>query len=330
MIGRREFITLLGGAAAAWPLAANAQQRERVRRIGLLISTPEDDTQTQHQVEAFRAGLRELGWIEGRNININGRFAADDPDRLKAFVAELIALKPDVILASGPTPVLAVQRETRTIPIVFAQVNDPVGAGLVATLAQPGGNVTGFAPAEFSIGGKLLEVLKDLAPPIASVGAILDTRLTDQSGMWQSMEAVAPSLGVRLQQLGVPGPDEIEHVVGAFARNSNGGMIVLANRVTITHRRLIIAAAAKHHLPTIYSYRYFVTEGGLVSYGVDLIGLYRKTASYVDRILKGEKPEDLPVQQPTRYELVMNLRTAKSLGLTVPPTLLARADEVIE
>jgi putative ABC transport system substrate-binding protein len=249
---------------------------------------------------------------------------------MKAAAAELIALKPDAVLASGPTPVLAIQRETRTVPIVFAQINDPVGSGLVATLARPGGQVTGFTPAEFSVGGKLLEVLKDLAPPITSVGAILDLRLTDQSGMWRSMEAVAPSLGVRLQQMAVPGLDEIEHVVGGMARSPNSGLVVLANRITITHRKVIIAAAAKHRLPAIYSYRYFVADGGLVSYGVDLIGLYRRTASYVDRILKGEKAADLPVQQPTRYDLVINLTTAKALGLTVPPTLLARADEVIE
>jgi len=325
---RRSFITLLGGAAA-WPLAARAQQGERMRRIGVLISTPEDDLQTRRQIEAFRGALRQLGWVEGRNINIDARFASDDSDRMKAFAAELIALNPDVVLASGPTPVLALQRVTSTVPVVFAQINDPVRAGLVNTLSRPGGHVTGFTPAEFSIGGKLLEVLKDLAP-ITSVGAILDARLTDQSGMWQSMEVVAPSLGVQLQQLGVPNLDEIDHVVGAFARNPNSGLIVLANRVTITHRKLVIAAAAKHRVPAIYSYRYFTTEGGLVSYGVDLIGLYRQTASYVDRILKGEKPADLPVQQPTRYELVINLKTAKTLGLTVPDTLLARADEVIE
>ena len=327
---RREFITLVGGAAVGWPLAARGQQPERVRRIGVLMSLAADDPQMQRQIDAFRGGLREFGWIEGHNIHIDARFAADDPNRVKVFAAELIALKPDAVLVSGPTPVLAIQRETRTTPIVFAQVNDPVGAGLVATLARPGGHVTGFTPAEFSIGGKLLEVLKDLAPPIALVGVILDARLTDQTGMWQSMEVVAPALGVRLHQLGVAGPDEIEHVVDAFARNSNGALIVLANRVTITNRKLIIAAAAKHQLPAIYSYRYFVTDGGLASYGVDLIGLYRRTASYVDRILKGEKPADLPVQQPTQYEFVMNLKTAKTLGLAVPPTLLARADEVIE
>jgi putative ABC transport system substrate-binding protein len=333
-VRRREFITLLGGAAAVpaihWPRVARAQQADRMRRIGILISTAEDDPQMRRQIDAFRGGLREFGWIEGRNIRIDERFAADDPDRMRAFAAELIALRPDAVLASGPTPVLAIQREARSVPIVFAQVNDPVDAGLVATLARPGGHVTGFTPAEFSIGGKLLEVLKDLAPAIASVGAILDARLADQTGMWQSMQAVAQSLGVRLQQLGVPGPDEIEQVIGSFARDSNAGLIVLANRVTITHRKLIIAAAARHRLPAIFSYRYFVADGGLVSYGVDLIGLYRRTASYVDRILKGENPGDLPVQQPTQYELVINLKTAKALGLIVPPTLLARTDEVIE
>ena len=326
---RREFITLLG-SAAAWPLAARAQQTERVRRIGVLISATEDDPQLRRQVAALQEGLRELGWIEGRNIHIDTRVSATDPDRLKADAADLAALQPDALVASGPTPVLALQRETHTVPIVFAQVNDPVGSGLVATLARPGGNVTGFTPAEFSIGGKMLEVLKDLTPDVARFGAMLDATLTDQTGMWHAMETAASALGAQVQQLDVRSPGEIEGAIAAFAGSSAGGLIVLANRITIVHRERIIALAARHRLPAIYSYRYFVAEGGLASYGADLIGLYRRVASYVDRILKGEKPADLPVQQPTKYELVVNLKTAKALGLDVPPQLLARADEVIE
>ena len=329
-MNRRDFITLLGGAAAAWPLAARAQQVERMRRVGVLISATDDDPQMRRQLAALQEGLRELGWIEGRNIRIDTRLSAADPDRLNAYAGELVALQPDALVASGPTTVLALQRETRTIPIIFAQVNDPVGSGLVATLPRPGGNVTGFTPAEFSIGGKMLEVLKDLTPSTGRFGAILDETLTDQTGMWRALQTVAPMIGAQVQHLSVRSPTEIEHAVAGFARDPNGGLIVFANRITISHREHIIALAAKHRLPAIYSYRYFVAEGGLASYGADLIGLYRRVASYVDRILKGEKPAALPVQQPTKYELVVNLKTAKALGLDVPPQLLARADEVIE
>jgi putative ABC transport system substrate-binding protein len=328
---RREFITLLSGAAASvgCPFVAWAQQAD-IRRIGVLMSTAEDDLQMQRQVAAFHQGLRELGWVEGHNVHIDARFPANDPDRLRSFAAELVALKPDVLLASGPTTVLALQRVTSTAPIVFTQVNDPVGAGIVSTLARPGGNVTGFTPAEFSIGSKLLEVLKELAPGIAQVGVLLDAGLTDQTGMWSAIEKAAPIAGLQVQPLGAPEGPAIERVIGAFASGSNGGLIVLANRTTIAYRSLIIELAAKHRLPSIYSYRYFVDDGGLASYGADLTGLYRRAASYVDRILKGEKPADLPVQQPTQYEFVINLKTAKALGLTVPPSLLTRADEVIE
>jgi putative ABC transport system substrate-binding protein len=331
MIKRRDFITLFGGAAAAsaWPQPLGAQQAG-LKRIGILISTSEDDPQMQRQTAAFRQGLQDLGWVEGRNVHIDARFPGSDPDHMRGFAAELVALKPDVLLASGPTPILALQRVTRSIPIVFTQVNDPVGAGLVGTLARPGGNVTGFTPAEFSIGGKLLELIKELAPGVGQIGALLDAALTEQTGMWQAMEAAAPSVGVRLRQLPVPDHTAVEAAINGFAAAPGGALIVIANRTTITHRKTIIALAAKHHLPAIYSYRYFVNDGGLASYGADLIDLYRRAASYVDRILKGEKPADLPVQQPNRYELVINLKTAKALGLEVPPTLLARADEVIE
>jgi putative ABC transport system substrate-binding protein len=328
-VKRREFITLLGGVVA-WPLTARAQQGERIRRIGVLISATGDDPQLQRQLAAFQEGLRELGWTEGRNVRVETRLTAADPDRLKAYAAELVALQPDALVASGPTPVLALQQRTRTVPIIFAQVNDPVGSGLVASLPRPGGNVTGFTPAEFSIGGKMLEVLKELSPGAQRFGAVLDETLTDQLGMWRAMQSVAPTIGAQVQQLGVRSPAEIEPAITEFARSPNGALTVVANRITIVHRKYIIALAARHRLPAIYSYRYFVADGGLVSYGADLIGLYRRVASYVDRILKGEKPADLPVQQPTKYELVINLKTAKTLGLDVPPTLLARADEVIE
>ena len=328
---RRQFLTLLGGAAAAWPLAARAQQPDRMRRVGVLISSTEDDPQVRRQTAAFQQELLELGWMEGRNVRIDFRFLGDDPNRIKTYAAELVALKPDALLASGPTAVVALQQEAATIPIIFAQVNDPVGAGLVETLARPGGNVTGFTPSEFSIGGKMLEVLRDLASNVKQVGVILDAKLSDQIGMWVAMEAVASSLGLRLQQLSLPDdPADIANPIGSFAGNQNRGLIVLANRNTILHRKRIIAAASKHHLPAVYSYRYFVQDGGLASYGADLLELYKRAASYVDRILKGERPADLPVQQPTKYELVLNLKTAKGLGLEVPPTLIARADEVIE
>jgi putative tryptophan/tyrosine transport system substrate-binding protein len=324
-VKRRDFITLIGSAAAAWPLAARAQQRERVRRIGVLISSAADDPQSERQLATFEEGLKELGWIAGRNISIDTRLTAANPDRLEAYASELAALQPDVLVASGPTPVLALQRKTRSIPIIFAQVNDPVGSGLVASLPRPGGNVTGFTPAEFSIGGKMLEVLRDLTVGTTRFGVILDEKLTDQAGMWRALEAAAPTIGVQVHQLGVNRPDEIEPAVAAFAREPNGGLIVIANRITIVHRKQIIALADRYRLPAIYSYRYFVVDGGLVSYGADLIGLYRRVAAYVDRVLKGEKPAE-----PTQYELVINLKTAKALGVQIPPTLLARADEVIE
>jgi putative tryptophan/tyrosine transport system substrate-binding protein len=330
-VKRREFITLLGGAVAAWPLAVRAEQTERMRRIGGLISSTESDPQGRRQVAAFQQRLQELGWMEGQNIRIDFRFLGDEPNRLKAYAAELVALKPDVLLASGPTAVVALQQEAMTIPIVFTQVNDPVAAGLVKTLASPGGSATGLTPTEFSIGGKMLELLRDLVPDVKQVGVILDPKLSDQTGMWSGMETVRFVLGLRLQQLDVEDdPADIENGISSFARAQNCGLIVLANRNTILHRKLIIAAAAKHRLPTIYSYRYFVEDGGLASYGADLLELYKRAASYVDRILKGERPADLPVEQPTRYELMINMKTAKGLGIDVPPTVLARADQVIE
>ena len=329
-VKRRDFIKAIAGSVAAWPLTAHAQQSERVRRIGVLITAFEDDPQAQRQLAAFHQGLQDLGWMEGRNVRFDERFPAGDPGRLQTSAAELVALKPDVLLASGPTAVIAFQSVTRTTPIVFTQVNDPVGAGIVATLARPGSNITGFTPSEFSIGGKMLEVLRGLVPSTVRVGVLLDPGLTDQTGMWGAIERAASSADVQAQQMSVPDGSAIERALASFATGANGGIIVLANRTTIANRKLIIKLAAEHHLPAIYSYRFFASDGGLASYGVDLVGLYRRAASYVDRILKGESAADLPVQQPTQYDLVINLKTAKALGIAVPPTLLARADEVIE
>jgi putative ABC transport system substrate-binding protein len=328
-VKRREFIAGLG-SAAAWPVVAQSQQSDRVRRIGVLISATNDDLQALRQVAALKEGLRELGWFEGSNIRIETRLSADDPDRLKAYAGELAALQPHALVASGPTPVLVLQREAPTVPLIFAQVNDPVGSGLVATLPRPGGYVTGFTPSEFSIGGKMLQVLKDLAPGTTRFGALLDDTLTDQTGIWRALQEAAPKLGVQVQQLGVRSLGEIDRQLSTFADNPSGGLIVFANRITINHRERIISLAAEHRLPAIYSYRYFVADGGLVSYGADLIDLYGRVASYVDRVLKGEKPANLPVQQPTKYELTINLKTAGDLGLHIPQTLLATADEVIQ
>ena len=327
---RREFIRLIGSSAVGWPLAALAQQPSDLKRIGVLISGTASDLQVQRQVEALRAGLRDLGWVEGRNVVIDVRFPADDPDRMRTFAAELVKLNPNVLLASGPTPVFALEHLNQAIPIVFTQMNDPVGAGAVASLAKPGGNLTGFTPGEFSLGGKFLEVLKEMIPTTNEVGVLLDPKLTDQSGIWHVMQEAASSAAVSPRELSVRDATSIERAIDEFATKSNASLIVLANRTTISNRKLIIALAAKYRLPALYSYRYFVDEGGLVSYGADLIDVYRRSAGYVDKILRGEKPANLPVQQPTKYELTINLRTAKSLGLTIPQSLIATADEVIE
>jgi putative ABC transport system substrate-binding protein len=334
MIERREFITLIGGAAAPsilWPLAARAQQRDQMRRIGVLMSSADVGPDAHPGLAAFRQALQKLGWTEGRNVRIDYRWAVADADHALANAVELVGLKPDVLLAASSLPLQALQRETRTIPIVFAQINDPVGSGFVASLARPGGNITGFTPAEFSMGGKLLEVLREVAPSVTQVAILLPAELAPQVGMLRAIEAVAPALGVQATSADVHDAAEIERAIGAFARNSNGGLIVLSSPATNVHRELIVALAARHRLPAVYPYRYFVAEGGLISYGIDdLSDLWRRAASYVDRILKGEKAGDLPVQQPTKFELVINLKTAKALGLTIPPGVLARADEVIE
>jgi len=328
-VRRREFITLLGGAGA-WPLTAGAQQGERVRRIGVLMNLAADDPEAQVRLAAFHQGLQELGWTVGRNLRIDTRWGAGDADRYRRYSTELVALAPDVILAASGATVPWLLQATRSAPIVFAQVPDPVGAGFVESLAHPGGNITGFTNFEFSIGGKLLELLKEIAPRVTRAAVLRDAADPAGVGQWGAIQTAAPSLGLELRVVDVRDAGEIERSITAFARGSNGGMIVTGSAPTAIHRDLIITLAARHRLPSVYAYRYHATSGGLISYGPETIDQYRRAAGYVDRILRGEKPADLPVQAPTKYELVINLKTAKALGLTVPATLLARADEVIE
>ncbi len=325
---RREFITLLGGAAT-WPLAARAQQADRVRRIGVLMTGPAEDREGQSRLMGFLRGLQELGWTEGRDLRIDYHWGADNA-KLRQHAAELIALAPEVILASTSPSVAALQQASRTVPIVFASVTDPVGQGFVASLPRPGGNTTGFALYEYGIGTKWLELLKEIAPRVMRVAVLRDPTLPFTSGELGAIQGVASSLRVEVSPVGVRDVGEIERGIATFARQSNGGLITLGSPVTLAHRDLIIRLAAQYQLPGIYTTRYFVADGGLMSYGPDQIDLYRRAASYVDRILKGDNPADLPVQAPTKYELTINLKTAKALGLEVPPTLLARADEVIE
>ena len=325
---RREFITLLGGAAAAWSLAAHAQQPDRMRRIGVLMNLAADDAEGQARIVAFVQALQRLGWSDGRNLRIDHRWAAGDTGLFHRYAEELLALAPDVILAAATPSVQALQQATRTVPIVFAIVADPVGAGFVDSLARPGGNVTGFTPFEYGISGKWLELLKEIAPRVTRVAVLRD--LTIGLGQLGAIQSVAPSLGVELTPIGVSDAGQIERTVAAFARAPNGGLIVTASTSAVIHRELIIALAARHKLPAVYYRRYFVASGGLMSYGPDFLDQFRSAASYVDRILRGEKPADLPVQAPTKHELTINLNAAKALGLDVPPMLLARADEVIE
>jgi len=327
---RREFITLLSGAATAWPLAALAQQPGTPRRIGVLIQVAEGDPQARIEVATFLRGLQELGWNEGRNLRIDTRWGGGDADRIRKYAAELVALGPEVVLAPGGTVVGALQQASRTVPIVFVNVTDPVGRGYVASLAQPVGNATGFTSFEFGMGGKWLEVLKEMAPRVTRAAVLRDPVITAGMGYLAAIHALAPSVGVQVTPVDVRHTSDIERAVAAFARTPNSGLIVTADPAAIVHREGIIALAARHRLPAVYPYRFFVISGGLISYGLDNIEQYRLAAGYVDRILKGDKPGDLPVQAPTKYELVINLKTAKTLGLEVPPTLLARADEVIE
>jgi putative ABC transport system substrate-binding protein len=327
---RREFITFLGGAAVSWPVLVWAQQPERMRRIGVLMAVAADDPEGQARIAAFHQGLQQLGWTVGHNVRIDTRWGAGDADRMRRYAAELVSLAPDVILASGGTVVGVLLQATRTVPIVFTQTSDPVGAGYVASLAQPGGNATGFTISEYGISGKWVELLKEIAPHVTRAAVLRDATVPQGVGQFAAMQAVAPSFGVEVSPIDVRDAGEIERTVTAFARSKNGGLIATGSSLTILHRELIITLAAQHRLPAVYWNRFYVTGGGLISYGVDSIDPHRQAAGYVDRILKGEKPADLPVQAPTKYELVINLKTAKALGLTVPPSLLARANEVIE
>jgi putative ABC transport system substrate-binding protein len=328
-VKRREFITLLGGAAA-WPLAVHAQQGERPRRIGVLLVTVADDPEMSRRLTALQGGLGRRGWVEGRNLRVERRWAAGDPERIRSAAAELVALAPDVIIVNGSSGMDAMQRATRTVPVVFVVVPDPVGAGYAERLARPGGNATGFAQFEFGIGAKWLELLKEVSPNLKRAGIIRDPTITAGPGQFGAIQSVAPSLAMEISPLNVRDANEIERVIGTFARTKDSGLIVTGSALAVVHRKLIISLAAKYKLPATYFAGYCVKEGGLISYGPDLVDQYRQVASYVDRMLKGEKPADLPVQTPTKFELMINLKTAKALGLDVSPTLLARADEVID
>jgi putative ABC transport system substrate-binding protein len=329
-IRRREFIFTLGSAAAALPLAAPAQQPDRVRRIGVLMNRAAGDPEGEARLVAFQQSLQQLGWSDGRNMRIDIRWGEDDVDRERKYAVELAALAPDVILAAGTVGVTALQHVTRTLPIVFVGVGDPVGAGIVDSLARPGGNTTGFMVYEYSLSGKWVELLKQIAPLVTRVAVLRDPASPAGIGQFSAIQAVAQSLGVEANPVSMRDAGEIERTIAAFARSANGGLVVTPNGWVSLHRDLIITLAARHKLPAVYPFRYMVTGGGLISYAPDWVGQYRPAAGYVDRILKGEKPADLPVQAPTKYELVINLKTAKSLGLTVPQTLQVSADEVIE
>jgi putative tryptophan/tyrosine transport system substrate-binding protein len=326
---RRKFISLIGGAAA-WPLAARAQQRERVWRIGVLLPFAEDHPVGQARVAAFVQGLRQLGWTDGHNVRIDYRWSAGDSDNIRKFASELIALGPDVVMAFTSAAVTALRQATSTVPIVFAVVADPVGAGYVESLARPGGNVTGFAAQEYAVGGKWMELLKEIVPRLTRVAVLRDSAIAAGPGQFGALQAVAPSFGVELRPIDLHDPSGIEHGIAAFAKGPNNGLIVTGSPSATLHRNLIITLAARHKLPAIYYERSFADAGGLISYGPDFIDQCRRAAGYVDRILKGERPADLPVQAPTKYELVINLKTAKALGLQIPDKLLALADEVIE
>jgi putative ABC transport system substrate-binding protein len=327
---RRTFIALLGGAAAAWPLAARAQQPERMRRIGVLLNITADDPQSQARLAAFAQGLQQLGWTIGQNVLADYRWGGGSAEAMRKHAAELVALAPDVILAHSSTALAPLLQLTRTVPIVFTVVADPVGAGYVESLARPGGNATGFTNFEYGIAGKWLELLKEIFPAVRRVAVLRESAIAVGPAQFGTLQGLAPSLGVELRPVDVRDAGEIERTITAFAQGSNGGLIVTGSPAAGVHRELIISLAARHRLPAIYPGRFFAASGGLISYGPDFVDQFRRAAGYVDRILKGEKPADLPVQAPTRYELVINLKTAKALGLDLPASVLARADEVIE
>ena len=326
---RRNFMSLLGGAAA-WPFAARAQQPEPMRRIGVLMQIAEGDAESKIQVAEFLRELRELGWVVGRNVKLDTRWAGGDSDRIRKYAAELVALAPDVVLASGGTVVGALQQASRTVPIVFVNVTDPIGRGYVASLAEPGGNATGFTSFEFGIGGKWLELLKQIAPGVARVAVLRDPVITAGMGYLAAIHALAPSFGVEVSPVDVRVKSDMERAIAAFARTPNGGLIITPDPAAIAHREVIIALASQYRLPAIYPFRYFAAEGGLISYGPNAIEQFRRAASYADRILKGEKPGNLPVQVPTKFELAISLKTAKALDVAVPQMLVSRADELIE
>lgn len=327
---RRDFIVIVGGVAA-WPLAARAQQPVRMRRVGMLVAYAENDPEAETRVAAFRQGLRELGWTDGNNLHIELRWGTGDPVRAQTFATDLISLAPEVIVAHGTPALTALHRATRTIPIVFVSVIDPVGAGYVQGLAVPGGNVTGFSTFEPEIGGKWLELLKEVVPGLRRVAGILDPDFKGFAGVWGAIENVAPRFGLEVNNLPFhASTDDLESAVARFAQRPGGGLIVLPTALNAIERNRIFSSAARGRLPAMYAFRFYATDGGLMSYGIDTVDLFRRSASYVDRILKGEKPADLPVQAPTKFEMAINLKTAKALGLVVPPTLLAEADEVIE
>jgi len=327
---RRDFVTLIGGgAAAAWPLLARGQQGERVRRIGVLMHVEVDDREGQRRFSAFRQGLQQSGWIDGTNLHIDTRWGANAPDR-RRYAAELVALTPDVILASTTLAMVALQQTTSTVPIVFANVTDPVGAGFVESLAQPGGNVTGFTTFEFSTSAKWLELLKEIAPHVTRAIVIRDPAIASAVSQFAVIQSAAHTSGLDVSPVGARDPAEIERAITHFLRPIDGGLIVTASAFGLAERDTLVAIAAKYHLPAVYPFDYFVSGGGLVSFGPDSVNQYRQAATYIDRILRGEKPSELPVQAPTKYKLAINLKTAKALGIDVPPSLIARADEVIE
>jgi putative ABC transport system substrate-binding protein len=330
MTSRRRFITLIGSAVAAWPVAAKGQQSERLRSIGVLFFQTPDEDENQRRLTAFKQGLEQLGWIEGRNVRIDYRWGMGNPDRTRRNAAELVALAPDVILTGGFIAVDALQKATRTVPIVFGSLIDPVGGGFVGSLARPGNNTTGFTGFEYATSAKWLQLLKELSPSVTRAAVLRDSTTATGIGQWAAVQTVAPSLGVELIPINPREAGEIERAMAEFAKAPNVGLIVSVGGRSTLHRELIIALAARHRLPAIYPFAFFVRNGGLLSYGPDTIDPFRRAAAYVDRILRGEKPADLPVQAPTKYELVINLKTATALGIEVPPMLLARADEVIE
>ena len=327
---RREFIALIGSATASWPLAAGAQQAERMRRIGVLTAGVADNLENKARIEAFVQGLRELGWTDDRNVQIVYRWSGGNAADTRKHASELVSLAPDIILSTGSAATGPMLETTRTVPIVFVIVPDPVGSGFVKSLSRPGGNATGFMQFEYSLCGKWLELLKQIAPHVTRAAVLRDPAIQAGIGQFAVIQSVAPSVGVEVTPINISNAAEIESEVAAFGGSANGGLISTASALSLLHRDLIIKLAARYKLPAIYQERSYVAAGGLASYGSDFLDQYRRASAYVDRILKGEKPADLPVQAPTKYELVFNLKTAKALGLTVPPSLLARADEVIE